>query len=163
MPKATSDKQPCQQARVKLDDTNMAIIRALRNGQASVRDIADSLNISTVTVRARMARLIEDGVLDICGQVNVEKMPNHTLALVAIKLKTPDIVGQGEIFSKLRGVVSVAVLTGRHDIILTVLLNEDFTLLDFYTTEFSKCHENVSSIETLIMYKGFNFKVPYVL
>ena len=62
-----------------------------------------------------------------------------------------------------RGVVSVAVLTGRHDLILTVLLNEEFGLLDFYTNEFSKCHDRVSSIETFIVYKGFGLKVPYVL
>ena len=56
-----------------------------------------------------------------------------------------------------------AVLTGRHDLILTVLLNEEFGLLDFYTNEFSKCHDRVSSIETFIVYKGFSLKVPYIL
>ena len=99
-------------------------------------------------------------MLDICGQVDVEKLPGHTLALVAIKLRSPDLVGEGEVFSHLRGVVSVAVLTGRHDLILTVLLNEEFGLLDFYTNEFSKCHDRVSSIETFIVYKGFSLKVP---
>ena len=147
----------------KLDETNLAIIRALRNGRTSFRDIAATLNVSEVTVRTRAARLMEDGVLDICGQVDVDKLPNHTLALVAVKLRTPDLVGEGEAFSRLKDVASVAVLTGRHDLLLTVLLNEDFTLLDFYTTEFSKCHDKVASIETQIVYKGFNLKVPYIL
>lgn len=147
----------------KLDETNLAIIRALRNGRTSFRDIAATLNVSEVTVRTRAARLMEEGVLDICGQVDVDKLPNHTLALVAVKLRTPNLVGEGEAFSKLKGVASVAVLTGRHDLLLTVLLNEEFTLLDFYTTEFSKCHDKVASIETQIVYKGFNLKVPYIL
>ena len=142
--------------KIKLDETNLAIIKALRNGRASFRDIAADLGLSEVTVRTRAARLIEDGVLDICGQVDVEKLPGHTLALVAIKLRSPDLVGEGEVFS-------LAVLTGRHDLILTVLLNEEFGLLDFYTNEFSKCHDRVSSIETFIVYKGFGLKVPYVL
>ena len=141
--------------KTKLDETNLAIIKALRNGRASFRDIAADLGLSEVTVRTRAARLIEDGVLDICGQVDVEKLPGHTLALVAIKLRSPDLVGEGEVFSHLRGVVSVAVLT--------VLLNEEFGLLDFYTNEFSKCHDRVSSIETFIVYKGFSLKVPYIL
>ena len=145
------------------ENDNLAIIKALRNGRASFRDIAADLGLSEVTVRTRAARLIEDGVLDICGQVDVEKLPGHTLALVAIKLRSPDLVGEGEVFSHLRGVVSVAVLTGRHDLILTVLLNEEFGLLDFYTNEFSKCHDRVSSIETFIVYKGFSLKVPYIL
>ena len=46
---------------------------------------------------------------------------------------------------------------------MTVLLNEEFGLLDFYTNEFSKCHDRVSSIETFIVYKGFSLKVPYIL
>ena len=142
--------------KTKLDETNLAIIKALRNGRASFRDIAADLGLSEVTVRTRAARLIEDGVLDICGQVDVEKLPGH-------KLRSPDLVGEGEVFSHLRGVVSVAVLTGRHDLILTVLLNEEFGLLDFYTNEFSKCHDRVSSIETFIVYKGFSLKVPYIL
>ena len=43
------------------------------------------------------------------------------------------------------------------------LTNEEFGLLDFYTNEFSKCHDRVSSIETFIVYKGFSLKVPYIL
>ena len=77
--------------KTKLDETNLAIIKALRNGRASFRDIAADLGLSEVTVRTRAARLIEDGVLDICGQVDVEKLPGHTLALVAIKLLLPRI------------------------------------------------------------------------
>ena len=92
--------------KTKLDETNLAIIKALRNGRASFRDIAADLGLSEVTVRTRAARL---------------------------------------------------------DLILTVLLNEEFGLLDFYTNEFSKCHDRVSSIETFIVYKGFSLKVPYIL
>ena len=83
--------------KTKLDETNLAIIKALRNGRASFRDIAADLGLSEVTVRTRAARLIEDGVLDICGQVDVEKLPGHTLALVAIKLRSPDLVGEGSV------------------------------------------------------------------
>lgn len=147
----------------KPDETNLAIIKALRDGRASFRDIAAGLGVSEVTVRTRTARLIEDGVLDICGLVDLERLPGHTLAIIAVKLASPDLVGKGEMFAGLRGVVSVAVVTGRHDLMLTVMLTEDFELLDFYTQEFSKCSDSVSSIETFIVYKGYNVKVPYVL
>lgn len=147
----------------KLDETNLAIIRAMRNGRASFRDIANDLGLSEVTIRTRTARLIEDGILDISGQVDVEKLPGHTLAFMTVKLVTPDLVRAAESFSQLRGVANVAVLTGRYDLMLTVLLNEDFGLLDFYTNEFSKCHDKVASIETFIVYKGIGLRVPYVL
>ena len=73
-----------------------------------------------------------------------------------------DLVKKGEEFSKLRGVVSVSVVTGRFDLILMVLLREDFGLLEFYTDEVARLKE-VQSVETFVVYKGYNLKIPYIL
>jgi Lrp/AsnC family transcriptional regulator for asnA, asnC and gidA len=81
---------------------------------------------------------------------------------VGIKLNTMNLVKKGEEFSRLKGVVSVAVVTGRYDLILTVLLREDFGLLEFYTQEVDRIEE-VSSAETFVVYKGYNLEVPYIL
>ncbi|MFP4036198.1 MAG: Lrp/AsnC ligand binding domain-containing protein [Desulfobacteraceae bacterium] len=56
----------------------------------------------------------------------------------------------------------MAVVTGRYDLILQVLLNQDFGLLQFYTDEVSRISE-VQSVETFVVYKGYNTRVPYVL
>ena len=69
---------------------------------------------------------------------------------------------QGAEFSKLKGVVSASVVTGRFDLILTVLLKEGFGLLEFYTEEAVKI-KDVRSVETFVIYKGYNIKVPYIL
>ena len=82
--------------------------------------------------------------------------------MVGVKLKTMNLVKKGEEFSKLKGVVSVSVVTGRYDLILVVLLNADFGLLEFYTEEVSRI-EDVQSVETFVVYKGYNLKVPYIL
>ncbi len=148
---------------IKFDRTSLALLRELRNGRASYKEIGDRLGLSEVTVRTRVGRMVSDGVLDISGLVSVDDVPGHTLALVAVKLNSPDLIGGGERFSFLKGVVSVAVVTGRFDLLLTVLLNEEFDLLRFYTQEFSKCSDTVRSVETFVVYKGFNLKVPYVL
>ena len=50
----------------------------------------------------------------------------------------------------------------RPDLILVVLLKEDFGLLEFFTQEVSKI-EKVQSVESFIVYKGYNLKVPYIL
>ncbi|MDD3990808.1 MAG: Lrp/AsnC ligand binding domain-containing protein, partial [Desulfobacteraceae bacterium] len=68
----------------------------------------------------------------------------------------------GEEFSRLRGVVSVAVVTGRFDLILVVLLKEGFGLLEFYTEDVARL-EGVQSVETFVVYKGYHLKVPYIL
>jgi len=70
-----------------------------------------------------------------------------------------DLVKKGEEFSRLRGVTSVCVVTGRFDLILTVMLKKGFGLLEFYTEEVSQL-EDIRSVETFVVYKSFNLKVP---
>jgi Lrp/AsnC family transcriptional regulator for asnA, asnC and gidA len=147
---------------MKIDDNTIAIIQHLRDGRKSFREIANDLSLSENTVRARVGKLKEQGILDISGLVDPEALPGHRIVLVGVKLSTVNLVAKGEEFSRLRGVVSVSVVTGRYDLMLAVLLKEGFGLLEFYTDEVSQVDE-VSSVETFVVYKGFNLKVPYIL
>ena len=79
--------------------------------------------------------------------------------IVGVKVKDMDLVKKGEEFSQLRGVTSVCVVTGRYDLLVTVLLDKDFNMLRFYTEEVSNI-ENVSSVESFVVYKSFNLKLP---
>jgi Lrp/AsnC family transcriptional regulator for asnA, asnC and gidA len=147
---------------MKIDETNIDIIKHLRNGKKSFKQISKHLSLSENTVRSRVNRLIEEGVLDIAGLVDPEAVPGHRLVIVGVKLNTMDLVKKGEEFSNLKGVVSVSVVTGRFDLILNVLLKEGFGLLEFYTEEVAKLTD-VQSVETFVVYKGYNMKVPYIL
>ncbi len=147
---------------MKFDETNIAIIRHLRNGRKSFKEIADDLCISENTVRTRVNKLISEGVMEISGFVDTETVPGHRLAIIGVKLNTMDMARKGEEFSKLKGVVSVAVVTGRFDLMVTVLFKEGFDLLEFYTNEVSHL-KDIQSVETFVVYKGYNLKVPYIL
>ena len=147
---------------VKLDEVNLALLQHLRDGRKSFKEIAASLSIAENTVRSRVNQLTREGVLEVSGLVDPEKLPGHRLVLVGIKLNTMHLVRKGEEFSRLRGVVAVCVVTGRYDLILTVLLNEELDLLKFYTEEVARVSE-VRSAETFVVYKGYNARVPYVL
>ena len=145
---------------MKIDETNLAIIKHLRDGRKSYNEIASDLSISENTVRSRVQKLTEEGVLEITGLVNPEALPGHRVVMVGVKLQTMDLINKGEEFSRLRGVVSVSVVTGRYDLILIVFLKEGFGLLEFYTEEVAKL-KDVQSVETFVVYKSFNLKVPY--
>jgi Lrp/AsnC family transcriptional regulator for asnA, asnC and gidA len=43
-----------------------------------------------------------------------------------------------------------------------VLLKEGFTLLEFYTEQMSRM-KGIQSVETFVVYKDYNFRVPYIL
>jgi Lrp/AsnC family transcriptional regulator for asnA, asnC and gidA len=147
---------------MKIDETNIAIIKHLRQGRKPYKKIADELSISENTVRARVNKLIDKGILEISARVDPEAIPGHRVVMVGVKLKTMHLVKKGKEFSKLKGVVSVNVVTGRYDLLLVVLLNESFGLLEFYTEEVARI-EDVQSVETFVVYKGYNLKVPYIL
>ena len=147
---------------MNIDKTNLAIIKHLRNGRKSYQKIARDLAVSENTVRTRVQKLIEEGILDINGVVNPESMDGHRVVIVGVKLQSMDLVNKGKEFSNLKGVVSVSVVTGRFDLIIMVLLKSGFGLLEFYTEEVSRITD-VQSVETFVVYKSYNLKVPYVL
>jgi Lrp/AsnC family transcriptional regulator, regulator for asnA, asnC and gidA len=147
---------------MKTDKISLEIIKQLRDGRKSFKTIAEELSVSENTVRARVGKLAEEGVLEISGLVDPESLPGHGTVLVGVKLQSMDLIKKGEEFSKLKGVVSVSVVTGRFDLILLVLLKEGFGLLEFYTQEVAKI-KGVQSVETFVVYKSYNLKVPYIL
>ena len=147
---------------MKIDDINLLIIKHLRNGRKSYRKIAEELSLSENTVRARVHKLMEEGVLEISGLVDPDSISGHRVVMVGVKLKTMELVKKGEEFSNLNGVVSVSVVTGRFDLILVVLLKPGLDLLEFYTEEVSRL-KNVQSVETFVVYKSYNLKLPYIL
>ncbi len=147
---------------METDATNISIIQHLRDGRRSYKYIAERLKLSENTVRSRVQRMLEEGILEIAGLVNPDALEGHRTILIGVKLKTPNLVAKGDEFSRLKGVVSVSVVTGRFDLFLMVLLKPGFDLLEFFTAEVSKIAD-VLSTETFVIYKSFNLKIPYVL
>lgn len=147
---------------MKIDQTSIDIIKHLRDGRKSFGQIAKNLDIAENTVRSRVSKLIKEGVLEISGSINPEALPRHQAVIIGVKLVTMDLISKGEEFSKLKGVISVSVVTGRFDLIITVLLKEAFGLLEFYTEEVANL-DGVQSVETFVVYKSYNLKMPYIL
>ena len=146
---------------MKIDKTNIDIIRELKEGKKSFKVIADKLSITENTVRSRVNKLQEEGVLEICGLVDPSTLPGHRTVIIGIKLSEMNLVEKGEEISKLKGVISVSVVTGRYDLVILVLFKKGFGLLEFYTEEIAKI-KGVNSVETFVVYKSYNLKVPYI-
>lgn len=145
-----------------IDQLNLDIIRHLRKGRKSFKKIADSLGVTENTIRSRVNKLCEEDILDFTGNIDPESLAGHRLLYLGVKLTDLDISRKGEDFSRLPGVLSASVVTGRYDLILQVLLNDRFNLLEFITEHVAKI-EGVQTVESFIVYKGYNLKVPYIL
>lgn len=149
---------------MKIDETNIAIIKHLRDGRKSYSSIAEELSITENTVRSRVNKLIEEKVLEISGLVDPGSLPGHKLVLIGVKLNTMELERKARELSTIKGVVDVSVVTGRYDLFLNVLLNEQdgFGLLEFFTDELSRVDE-IQEVETYVVYQGINLRVPYIL
>ncbi len=149
---------------MKIDETNLAIIKHLKNGRKSFSSIAEDLSLTENTVRSRVNRLMEEGVLEITGLIDPQSLPGHQVIIVAMKLNTVELEKKAIELNELKGVVSVSVVTGRYDILMYVLLNPEkgFGLLEFFTTELAKI-DKIQDFETFVVYQGIDLHVPYVL
>lgn len=145
-----------------IGDTNIQILRHLKDGRKSFKLIAEELSVTENTIRSRVNKLVDEGILKFSGTVQVDVLAGHNLLYLGVKLKNMELQKKAEEFSRLRGVVSAAIVTGRYDIILQVLLGQGYSLLEFITEQVARIEE-VQTVESFIVYKGYNLKVPYIL
>lgn len=144
---------------MNIDETALKILKELDDGRASFQKIADGLGLSEGTVRNRIHAMVDAGVLEIRGQVDLEALKGYEMVQIGIKLSTMDLVGKGEEISRLPSVLNVLVVTGRFDLMVTVLIKKDKNLADFYLSEMNLI-QDVQSVETFVVYKEFNTKIP---
>ena len=148
----------------KIDETNKAIIRALSDGRRPYSAVAEELGITENTVRSRVNRMIDDGVLRITALVDPSLLPGVQVVVMGVKLKTMDLERKAKEFSALRGVFSASVVTGRYDLIVQLQLSEDegLSLLDFFKSELVKVSE-VQEVETFVVYQSHQLWIPYCI
>jgi len=120
-----------------LDSTDRRLTKLLSNdGQDSVNDLADHLQLSPPTVRARLKTLIGKQLLKIVGLLNLSERPELIAAIVGINANTQghldDLMKQ---IADLPFVTSVSIVTGRFDLIVEVLVAGDVQDLYRFTSE----------------------------
>ena len=149
---------------MKLDETNKAIIKELSNGRKAFSSIAEKIGITENTVRSRVNKLVDDGVLQISGLVNPQYIPEMQVVVMGVKLGTLDLEDKAKEMLRLKGVISVMVVTGRYDLIVQVVTSssDDQSLLNFFKNELSKI-KGISDVETFVVYQAHNFMIPFIL
>lgn len=120
-----------------LDPTDRRLTKLLSSdGQDSVNALADKLQVSHPTVRARIKSLVGKKLLKIVGLLNLSERPELIAAIVGINANT-----QGHLdelmkqIAELPFVTSVSIVTGRFDLIVEVLVAGDVQDLYRFTSE----------------------------
>ncbi|NLY11513.1 MAG: Lrp/AsnC family transcriptional regulator [Firmicutes bacterium] len=115
-----------------LDEVDWQIIRILqKDGRTPYLTIANELGMAEGTVRRRVARLQEEGVMKIVGVADPFKVGLNTIAVVGMKVerhRAESIISELQEMPEVR---SISVTTGNHDLIIEVVLPTNEELLTF--------------------------------
>jgi len=137
------------------DETDWKIIRILQSGYVPNNTIARELKISEGTVRLRLKKLKEAGILEVKALINPDVLENQQLALVAMRVAESRLLERkAEEIAGLRNVISVVIASGRYDLMAEVLVDSNKGLVRFLTEELSTI-DGVISSESFLMLKSY--------
>ncbi|KXS56058.1 MAG: hypothetical protein AMR96_04735 [Candidatus Adiutrix intracellularis] len=149
-------------ARGKIDKVSLEIIKYLQTGRRSFKEIGQALGFSEATIRSRVSRMIQENLIEIKALVSTQDLePGYQTAYVGVRLKSPAMKKMAEAIAELPGVISVAIVTGRFDLMLTIMLNPKFSLIDFFNIMLERYSDSIHANETFLIYEQVNFKTPY--
>ena len=102
-----------------LDDFDRAIINLLQeDGRMPFLTIANELGLAEGTIRRRVARLLDEGLLRIVGVADPFKVGLNTVAVVGMKVDRARIEEIAEQLKSLSEVRYVALATGNYDLVI---------------------------------------------
>lgn len=141
----------------ELDEIDRGIVAALRaDGRTNNSVIAARLGIAEGTVRQRMRKLTEAGVVRISALVNPEIISEHQLCMVGLKLSdSKRLESSAAEISQLPEVRSVAIVTGRYDLLAEVLVDSNHGLIRFLSESLAKV-VGIESTETFLLLKTYD-------
>ncbi|MCG8339071.1 MAG: Lrp/AsnC family transcriptional regulator [Proteobacteria bacterium] len=147
---------------MKTDDIDLKIIRRLWNGRTPYKDIGEEIGLTTNTVRSRVNRLLENGILQIIGLVDPDAIPNHSSAVAFFKIEHNKRKEALEQIGALKNVVTAASLNSCYDVIALIMLNDEYSHKNFMINELKKV-EGVISVETAFPIDAVDWQLRYVL
>ena len=139
-----------------MDDTDLRITMALaEDGRIANSEIARRLGVSEGTVRQRLRKLIDAGVVKIQAQVNADQVPGQYLAVIGLKLEGRELEKCAEQLNRFAEVQRALIVTGRYDILVSLLLDSHDRLVDFVTHRLSQVR-GIRDSETFVVLKNYD-------
>ena len=144
----TSPTFPLIHSMMKLDRVDTRLYEELqRDGRASMQELAKTVGLSRVAVRARIARLIDGGALLITGIVHPSAQGKRAFAHLTISVNGP-ARPVGEVIAALDSVPLVSIVAGRAALIAEVHTSDMTSLRELI--RIVAATDNVTHVETAV-------------
>lgn len=107
---------------VKIDKLDQEIMLDLqKNGRRSYMDLAKMLHVTEGTVRNRLKRLLDQGIIRVTAIPDLEKFGYGFMGIVGIQTRLADLRSVAEQLAKYPNVCYLANVTGQYEFLAIVL------------------------------------------
>jgi Lrp/AsnC family transcriptional regulator for asnA, asnC and gidA len=135
--------------------TDRAIIRLLQqNARVSYAELSRATGIPESTVRRRMDRLQQRGVIEFAMLAEPAKLGYELRAMIGLKVELQRLEEIATTLRAMNEVTFAAFVTGNFDILIQTVVRSQEGLVDFLTKRLARI-EGVKSTETFVM--------PYII
>ncbi|MCD6189714.1 MAG: Lrp/AsnC family transcriptional regulator [Thermococcus sp.] len=137
---------------MKMDEIDRNILKLLQeDGRMSYSEIARRIGVPESTVRLRVKRLIEEGIIrKFAALINPFKAGYTIVAFIAVDVEPNKIKRAVEELSKLPEVDVLGIATGAHDVLMQVTVRDLQELESFLIEKLGKI-DGIKSTETSIL------------
>lgn len=135
--------------------TDRAIIRLLqRNARISYAELSRATGIPESTVRRRMERLQQRGVIQFAMIAEPSQLGYDLRAMIGLRVELQKLQSIAETIRGLNEVTFAAFLTGNFDIMIQIVVRSQEALVEFLTQQIARI-DGIRTTETFVM--------PYVI
>lgn len=134
-----------------------------QNGRMSYVEMAESIGVAEGTVRRKLHRLLDEGVIKVAAVASPFAIGFDTPAIITIKAETGRVRHVAEQLARLPGVRFIALATGTFDIIMEGYWKNNQELSGFLIEELAKVdgiREFSTSLVLDIMKQAYDWGVP---
>ncbi|WP_042375297.1 Lrp/AsnC family transcriptional regulator [Streptacidiphilus neutrinimicus] len=137
-----------------LDRVDRAILRLLQqDGRASIRSVAERVHVSRANAYARIARMVEDGVIrGFTARVDHERAGHGASAYVTLKVVQNSWRQVRTALLDLPGVEHIALVGGEFDVLMLVHTVDNRALRDLVLNKIQSI-PNVLATQTLLVFE----------
>jgi len=147
---------------VELDDIDRKILALLSDhGRRPNTEIARAIGISEPTVRKRLDRMLQQGVLKVLAVLDAAATGYPLDTLIGIKVETGHLLDVGKALATINQVVYVGYVSGRFDIIIEVLHRNTEELFEFIGSVLQKT-DGIASTETFNVFQTEKFSYMWL-
>jgi Lrp/AsnC family transcriptional regulator for asnA, asnC and gidA len=123
----------------RLDEIDLGLIRLLReDGRRGNRELAQALGIAEGTVRARIRRLADSGVMRIVAIIDTEAAGYEFFLLLWMRVEGRPVKDVARELANLPQVLTVSIVTGTYDLFASLVARDKQDLLRLMAEEFGR-------------------------